>query len=176
MKFSEIKARLPIPNSPRETSKLDWDKIEQDVGVELPHGYKEFVSHYGTGSIGGFLWVFNPISENRSLNTEAIRYFQSSYAELKQDFPDDYSRPTFPALGSFLPWAITDNGDTLVWVLDGAPAENWKVGVMASDQVDEEISDFNFVEFVVRLLDKKIVSSILPQQFLDMEKEFQPLK
>lgn len=175
MEFREITARLPLPSSPKETNELKWDEVEQEVGVELPSCYKEFVSTYGTGSVGGFLWVFNPASKNRSLNGEAIRYFLSSYAELKQEFPADYTRPAFPTWNSFLPWAVTDNGDTLVWILDGDPADNWKVGIMGADQVEEEISELGFVEFIVQLLDKKIVSSILPQQFLEMEKDFQPL-
>lgn len=175
MEFSEITARLPLPSFPKENSELDWGEIEQNIGVELPLGYKEFVATYGTGSIGNFLWVFNPISKNRSLNIEAIRYFQSAYDELKRDFPDDYIRPTFPNANSFLPWAVTDNGDTLVWVIDGEPADSWIVAIMGPDQVEEEVTEFGFVEFIARLLDKRLASKILPQQFLDMDKSFLPL-
>lgn len=175
MEFTEIAARLSQPSSPKETGQLDWDIIERDFGIEFPTGYKQFVSAYGTGSIGAFLWTFNPSSENRSLNGEAIRYFQSSYEELKQDFPADYTRPAFPSENSFLPWAVTDNGDTLVWIVDSGPADGWRVGIMGSDQVEEEISEFDFIEFVVHLLDNKITSDILPQQFLHMDKLFQPV-
>jgi hypothetical protein len=175
MEFSEITARLPLPSFPKENSELEWGGIERDIGVELPLGYKEFVSTYGTGSIGNFLWIFNPISKNRSLNIEAIRYLQSAYEELKRDFPDDYIRPTFPNTNSFLPWAITDNGDTLVWVLDGEPADDWTVAIMGPDQVEEEVTEFSFVEFIAQLLDKNLASRILPQQFLDMDKSFLPL-
>lgn len=175
MDFVEILKRLQLPSAPKETDQLIWDEVERDCGFEFPTGYKKFVSAFGTGSIGEFLWIFNPRSENRSLNCEAIRYFQSSYEELKQDFPADYTRPAFPSLNSFLPWAVTDNGDTLVWIVDGGPADNWRVGVIASNQVEEEISGLDFVEFVVHLLEKQITSDILPYQFLDMEKSFQPL-
>ena len=173
MEFGEITARLSPPILPKEIDDLSWDAVEGELGVELPAGYKEFVATYGTGSIGKFLWIFNPASKNRSLNGEAIRYFQSSYTELKQDFPADYTRPTFPALNSFLPWAVTDNGDTLVGILCDKPPNSWKVGVMASDQVAEEIYESDFVEFIVQLLDQEIDSKILPRQFLDMKKTFQ---
>ncbi|MDB4020369.1 SMI1/KNR4 family protein [Planktomarina temperata] len=175
MDFAEIPARLQLPSLPKEAGPFAWDEVERELGIELPTGYKTFVSAYGTGSIGAFLWVFNPTSKNRSLNSEAIRYFQSSYEELKQDFPADYTRPTFPLLSSFLPWAVTDNGDTLVWIVDDGPADKWRVGVMGSDQVEEEISELDFVEFVVDLLDKKVVSRILPKQFLEMDKSFKSL-
>ncbi|OKL42763.1 SMI1/KNR4 family protein [Pseudovibrio exalbescens] len=175
MDFAEITARLAGPSAPKETDQLDWDAIERDFGIEFPTGYKKFVSTYGTGSIGGFLWIFNPRSANRSLNGEAIRYFQYSYEELKQDFPADYARPAFPSVDSFLPWAVTDNGDTFVWIMNGGPADKWCVGVMGSDQAQEEISELGFVEFVVHLLDNKIQSDILPQQFLKMDKFFEPV-
>lgn len=175
MDFAEITVRLPRPSAPKEAGQLDWDAVERDFGVKFPTGYKKFVSTYGTGSIGGFLWIFNPNSVNRSLNSEAIRYFQSSYEELKQDFPSDYARPAFPSVGSFLPWAVTDNGDTLVWIIDNGPEDKWCVGIMGSDQVQEEISELDFVEFAVHLLDHKIDSAILPQQFLKMDKWFEPV-
>ena len=173
MDFAEITKRLPQPSLPKDTGELDWDAVERDLGVEFPTGYKQFISTYGTGSIGEFLWIFNPSSANRSLNGEAIRYFQSSYEELKQDFPADYTRPVFPSEKSFLPWAVTDNGDTLVWIVDSGPSDSWCVGIMGSDQVEEEISELGFIEFVVHLLDRKIVSAILPEQFLQMDKAFQ---
>ena len=173
MDFAEITKRLPQPSFPKEIDELDWDAIERDFSVEFPTDYKKFVSTYGTGSIGQFLWVINPSSENRSLNGEAIRYFQSSYEELKQDFPADYTRPEFPSEKSFLPWAVTDNGDTLVWIVGSGPSDGWCVGIMGSDQVEEEISELGFVEFFVHLLDRKIMSAILPEQFLQMDKTFQ---
>lgn len=173
MDFSEITKRLPQPSMPKEAEELDWDTVERDLSVELPTSYKQFISTYGTGSIGEFLWVFNPSSANHSLNGQAIRYFQSSYEILQQDFPNDYTRPVFPSEKSFLPWAVSDNGDTLVWIVDSGPSDSWCVGIMGSDQVEEEIFEFGFVEFIVQLLDRKIASSILPEQFLQLDKEFQ---
>lgn len=175
MDISEIMLRLPLPGSPKETDELEWDRIERALGVDLPRDYKDFVSIYGTGSIGHFLWVFNPSSKNRSLNGEAIRYFLTSYENLKHDLPADYIRPAFPSVNSFLPFAVTDNGDTLVWILNGMHSDSWKVGIMSSNQSNEEIFELGFVAFLVQLLDKKIVSSILPHQFLKADKKFNPL-
>lgn len=172
MDFEELVKRLPLPISPIETDVLDWDKVEKEFGIKLPSDYKEFLARYGTGAIGDFLWVINPCSKNRSLNSEAIWYLQSSYTQMKENFPLDYVRPVFPEIGSFLTWAITDNGDSLFWIVDDRDSDDWKVGVQGSDQSEEELSEYCLTEFLVKLVDKKLESKLLPQQYLEMDKEF----
>jgi hypothetical protein len=43
---------LPPPSQPVEASG-DWDEVERTLGTALPDDYKEFISLYGTGFIGG---------------------------------------------------------------------------------------------------------------------------
>ena len=119
-----------MPENTTEVTDHDWAAVCSKLGVpDLPTVYKEFVSTYGTGYIGNFLWVMNPFSANPNINLEKILYFRSAYQTLRQAHPMYYPRE----FGTFLPWAATDNGDSIVWLLDGNSPDDWQV-VLASSQ------------------------------------------
>ncbi|SIR15916.1 SMI1-KNR4 cell-wall [Rhizobium sp. RU33A] len=174
MDFDQITTLIAPPIDPIETSGSSWTEIEREIGAFLPADYKKFVSTYGTGSIGDFLWVFNPFSKNKNLNLNSFRYLQSSYQNLKADFPELYDRPPFPLHDSFFTWAQTDNGDSLIWIIKSEPPETWQVGIHSADQAEEELTSLTFTGFMVRLLEKQLASRILPKQFLQAGKNFLP--
>lgn len=144
-----------------------WALFEADWRIHLPSDFKELISLYGSGSIDGFLWLLDPLSKNSNLNFEKSKYFIEAYALLQKDFLSDYPRPEYPAQGSFLPWGVTDNGETFVWLVDGKP-ESWKIAIHSSDQGEEEVYDFGCVEFLLKMLKGGLSSRILPAQFPDL--------
>ncbi len=75
-------------------------------------------------------------------------------------FPELKRRPTYPKGNSFFPWAITDNGDSFFWVIDGL-SDEWVVGIHSPDQTEEEIYNLNMSTFLFKLLNKDIKSEIL---------------
>lgn len=92
---------------------------------------------------------------------------------MRKEFSSKYPRPDYPVKGSFLPWAVTDNGETFVWLVDGEP-DLWTVAIHSSDQGEEEVYNFGCVEFLLKLLSRDISSKILPGQFpsIDLDKHF----
>ena len=138
--------------------------FESDWGMQLPSDFKSLVSVYGSGSIDGFVWLLDPLSKNANLNFAKSKYFIGAYIFMQQEFSSDYPRPAYPAKGSFFPWAVTDNGETFVWLIGEEP-ESWRVAIHSSDQGEEEIYDFGCVEFIVKLLKGELLSRILPFQF-----------
>jgi hypothetical protein len=141
-----------------------WATFESKKNLRLPNDFKELISIYGCGAINDFLWLLDPFSKNQDLNFEKSRYFIDAYAVMKEDFASDYPRPKYPARESFFPWAVTDNGETFVWLIDGEP-NSWTVAIHSSDQSEEEIYNYGCVEFLFRLLSNEISSKILPSQF-----------
>lgn len=172
MDFDQITTLIDPPIDPIETSGSSWTEIEREIGAILPDDYKKFINLYGTGSVGDFLWIFNPFSRNKNLNLDSFRYFQSSYQNLKVNYPELYGRPPFPLHDSFFTWAQTDNGDSLIWIIKSEPPETWRVGIHSADQAEEELTNLTFTGFMVRLLEKQLTSRILPQQFLEARKIF----
>ncbi|WP_439214229.1 SMI1/KNR4 family protein [Duffyella gerundensis] len=164
---------LLSPPSQRIFDNAAWAIFESKLSLRLPNDFKKFISIYGCGAIDDFVWVLNPFSKNPNLNFEKSKYFINAYAVMRQDFLSDYPRPDYPAEGSFLPWAVTDNGETFVWVVDGEP-DSWKVAIHSSDQGEEEVYNFGCVEFILKLVNREISSKILPSQFppVDTDKHF----
>ena len=66
MTIEKITELLAVPKTTSGNDNSDWDALPAGLGKRLPNVYKEFVSIYGTGSIGGFLWVLNPFYPNPS--------------------------------------------------------------------------------------------------------------
>ena len=176
MSIERLLELMPAPDAAYETQGHDWLSVQDALGTDLPSDYKEFLSIYGTGVVGEFLWVLNPFSSNPNLNLEKIRYFQEAYQQMKELFPEEYPRERLPHTGSFLTWAVTDNGDSLFWVLDDSEPNSWCVGIHSSDQGEEELTGLTMSGFLEVLLEKKLESSILPIQFLNIDKDFAPIQ
>ncbi len=147
---------MPPPQSPVDLgTSIDWASIEQQVGLPLPTDYKEFIATYGTGSICGFLWVFNPFTKNRFLNfAEAIKNFHFARKELS-GLSGVPPYPKWPSAGEILPWGVTDNGDELYWRIRGAP-NDWSIYVTDSDWAICEDADGPMSSFLVRLLTREL--------------------
>lgn len=169
--LENLKRIIPPPETPVFGGSINWVVIESKYNIFVPNDFKDLISVYGSGAIDGFVWLLNPASTNCHLNFDKSSYFLSSYRVMKEEFPDDYPRPPYPERDSFFPWAVTDNGETFVWIVSGTPIE-WKVGIHSVDQSIEEIYSMGTVEFLISLLRKEVKSRILPSQFPSENPQF----
>lgn len=174
MSIDTLKKLIQVPDEPVDTGK-GWENVERKINCLLPDDFKLFFDSYGTGAIGDFLWVLNPKSSNGNLNFNKSLYFHTAYKQMKELFPDDYKRPNFPEKESFLTWAVSDNGDSLFWIISSDNPNDWKVGVHNHDQGEEETFDMNASDFLISLAEKKLSSKILPEDFLNSSITFNPL-
>jgi hypothetical protein len=168
MTLAKIVELLPVPTNTSENARVDWSELPEEFGGRFPDTYVDFVSTYGTGSVGAFFWVLNPFSKNPSLNLGQASYFRNAYQSLRDEFPQYYRRHS----DDFLPWGFTDNGDAVVWLTDEGDPNEWCVCVQASDPAQEEVTGLNTQAFLEALLEKKLASTILPIEFLQAEKKF----
>lgn len=132
--------------------------------IRFPEAYRRLLGIYQDGVIDDFIWILSPNSYNRNLNFETSLYLIETYQTLKKDFPLDYLRPCYPDEGSFFPWAITDNGDSLSWMVSQDDSIS-TILIHSPDQATEELFHLTPAEFLVRLLKREISSSLLPEQF-----------
>ncbi|MGY4490745.1 hypothetical protein [Pseudomonas sp. TE3610] len=163
MMLEQLKDLLILVNPPLRVP-VDWNAVECRITRKLPSDYKMMIDAICGGCIDGFLWVLDPLSKNDNLNFDQALYFVNAYESMKSEFGGEYFRSRFPEEKSFLPWAVTDNGETLVWIVCGDP-DSWRVGVHSVDQGTEEIYPVGCVEFLVMLLSRKIITHLLPADF-----------
>ena len=110
---------------PRDGSVHDprWQEVEESLSLRLPGCYKAMVDKFGASTWADFLHVLSPFDETLSLRRVGDRILQAE-RDSRSSFPAHYPLPLYPEPGGLLPWATTDNGDTLYFITKGEP-HNW---------------------------------------------------
>jgi hypothetical protein len=160
MSIDAMKQLIPSPLPSRVDH--DWEAVERRLGIQLPVNYKDFVDNYGTGVVAEFLAVLSPFTENRNLNlldkgTEML----AGYRQLHQAHPREYPFEAFPSLVGVFPWAVTDNGDELYWLMEGPPDE-WPTIVWATPSGMYERHDTTSVKLIAMWIDGTLETEVLP--------------
>jgi hypothetical protein len=128
---------LAIPRGAADRGDSRWRDIETSLGLELPGSYKALIDQFGALSWGDFLHVLSPFDEPSSLQRVAERVLDAD-RESRLSFPWRYPLPLYPEPGGLLPWAVTENGDTLYFVTRG-PADEWPTVVKGARAPEFEV-------------------------------------
>lgn len=153
----------------------DWSATERFLGRGVPQDYKRFVDVYGDGSWHSFILFFLPGDEQEryALPQEAILQ-NGVYEEQKINWPDRYRMPLLPDEGSLMPFARTENGDFIGWIVGPEDPDNWKVGVLAHEEGMVEQFDMSFAEFLTRLTTSEVKPGCFPASLDRARAEFHP--
>jgi hypothetical protein len=168
---------LPPPADPVEPGRPDgWAAVERSLGTALPGDFKAFTQQYGSGTVGDFLYLFNPFAAGQDGNLVAEKdRVLAAYRQTRARFPDRLALPPFPEPGGVLPLGRTDNGDELYWVTDGDP-DHWPVALLASRAALQELHAMPVTGFLTALAANQLTSRILPADVLDRPRHrFTPL-
>ena len=140
----------------------------------MPQKYQQFLDSYGTGAIAGFLWIYNPASQRSHVNLiEAGRAVLESMQlartggrlRLNPLVGDDLIPfPLSPEPGGLLPFAVTDNGDQLYWVVK-AGAVLPTVVISDAGMCSWATYDLPFLPFLVALVAGAVRPESFPQEF-----------
>jgi hypothetical protein len=176
MALNSLRQVVEPPGEPVEGGhRIKWGEIEAELGLQLPNDYKEYIREFGTGSIGGFLWIFNPVSENDNLNLLKQTTAQlPGLRSLRDRDPEYIPYALYPEEAGLLPWGLTDNGDLMLWRMAG-PSDEWSVVIKESRGPDIEEFPCGMTEFLRGLVTGDIESEIIPRELLDLDRLFVPL-
>lgn len=137
MWLDELSVLMPPPADARRpaVSAEDWARAEAGLGFALPPDFKTFAETWGPGDIGGFFRAYTPISGYHpaiSLPSGTLGQARA-YATLKGNDPSFYPLPAFPAEGSLMSLAVTDNGDYIGLVVGPGETSRWPTAVLDSE-------------------------------------------
>lgn len=166
---ARLRFLLPPPIKHQELpTENDWLAIERAF-CPLPSDFKAFVSQYGTGSIGGFIWIFNPASRNEHLNltTQIVTQLRALHDLTSLGLKG------FPEVGGILPFGITDNGDVLAWKVLGSP-DSWRVVVVDSRAPRYSEFEVGFSRFIGGVLERAFACRLFPSDFPSSHVTFHP--
>jgi hypothetical protein len=168
MSITNLLKILSVPEDPIDTgSHSEWELIEKQVGTKLPQDYKDFITTYGAGWIGRFLYIWNPFTETRYVN------FLSNYIErldgLKYLVESGEQLPysLYPESGGLLPFGATKDGDTLFWVTKGHPDE-WHICIFDPRTPVYDEYPCGLTEFLYKLLKHEIQGKVIHSKSLEL--------
>ena len=157
-------------------AKGDWSAVESELGISVPDDYKDFIETYGTGRFDDFLNVLNPFSKIDNLNLIIQKEpILDSLAELRDTFGEDIPYNLFPAANGLLPFAGTDNGDTLFWQTNEQP-DQWTIVVKDSREPEYQEYKENITSFLAKLFSREIICKIFPKDFPSSAPTFESIR
>ncbi|WP_416971945.1 hypothetical protein [Streptomyces sp. 4F14] len=132
---------------------VDWVAAASDLAVPgFPADYREFVTHFGAGSLEDSLFLRIP---RPGKPTEALTVGRIPQDTLESDILDSWSASDVlrkPDLRDMLLWGGTNASDSLFWITAGADPEQWPVAVWGRQKGMWAIYECGMVEFIIRLL------------------------
>ncbi|MBX9653679.1 SMI1/KNR4 family protein [bacterium] len=152
-----------------QPSNNDWSEIENRYR-SLPVDFRTFVTEYGTGIIGRFIWIFNPASNNEHLNLGC--QIDMQLAALREARIPGLT--LYPAESGILPFGSTDNGDLLAWQVQGEP-DSWRVVVIDSRAPIFQTFEVGFSQFLVGIFERELICDIFPDDFPCEHPIFSPI-
>ncbi|WP_328786268.1 SMI1/KNR4 family protein [Streptomyces sp. NBC_00273] len=161
----------PAPSQPRDK---DWGEVERALAVELPDDYKELIGVYGGSYWDNYLYVLEPDCPNK--HYDLLKWAKYQFEDLQDLWTVEKKPAELETEESVLiPWATTDNGECLYWlVLPGLAPNEWTVMV-------NEVSDrwehypVSCTQFLASALTGELQSNILSSLFPLATHEFSRL-
>ncbi|MCG8419786.1 MAG: SMI1/KNR4 family protein [Proteobacteria bacterium] len=166
-----------VPDKALETPNPGgWEKVEQELSLVLPEDYKWFIEQYGTGCVSMYVWILNPFSKNENLN---LIYQIGSQSALFREMKDELGEEgcpyrVYPDEGGLVPFAISDNGDTLFWLADSQDPQDWPVVVNQTRSSIYEVHEQNMTSFLLKLVTGEIKSEIFLSEYIEPDRLFLP--
>lgn len=169
MSVDALAKLVPPPEKPVETGTAKgWAKVERELGVRLPSDYREYITRYGSGSIGDFIFIHNPFTANQYLNLlKKVPVTCSNMREFnEQEVPEDNEFPygIYPNSPGLLPFATDAAGKDWSWLTKGPP-DTWPVILTGGRDPDYQPFKYTLTNFLCKALRRKIKCRIWPKDF-----------
>jgi hypothetical protein len=130
-----------------------WEALEEQLGVQLPHDYKEIIGSYAPVQLNGHLFLAHPSTDRWNLGDrvrETVDAFSGSDLTGAEcpGFPDG---PVFGGPSGLIPLVDTDRGEYVFGVVDGNSGE-WRLLTCDGDEQDFYEYKMSFSEWLYRYL------------------------
>lgn len=167
MVFDELLSVMPVPSNVVEGGLgQDWGRVTGRFCDPLPTDYMQFIDTYGSGSVNGFLTVFNPFSANFHVNLfDQVLFTLSSLRALKAQFPREVPFPLYFEPGGMLPWGMSIDGDIYCWLTNGISG-GWQTVVICRHAPAGHFK-MTMTQFLARAIKGEIKSYSIPEDFGD---------
>ncbi|MEU4690916.1 hypothetical protein [Actinoplanes sp. NPDC023714] len=151
-----------LPHRSETVRPVDWDLVQERLGIIFPADYREYTSHYPPLLIDDFLVILGPAPGQEEGYLEAtLERLDELRGLAEDDMTEDY---TFhPEAGGLFPWGSSSEGDLFFWRTTGSDPDKWPTVVYTSN-FDWWEHDGGALSLVVGLIDQSVPHAGLPPQ------------
>ncbi|WP_217549183.1 SMI1/KNR4 family protein [Streptomyces sp. GbtcB6] len=161
-----------VPPPEEAAAEIDWESVEDELGISLPDDYKWLAERYGSGSFDQFMTILHPSS--RFYPTRLVDAAERS-AEILEQMPDSLKRKVPYEIDELLAVGKTDNGDTIYWITNPEEDPNaWTVTANGARNTKWPHFDGGIVEFLVAILSRVTRLDVFPSDFPHPHPAFTP--
>ncbi|MEU2776909.1 SMI1/KNR4 family protein [Streptomyces sp. NPDC007162] len=164
--------RLVPPQTGAIEGAVDWERVQDELGVLLPDDYKWLAERYGPGDFDGFMTILHPHSQ---FGPTCLVDAAERAAELLEQMPEGLRKRVPHRIDHLLAAGKTDNGDTIYWVTEPEAAPNeWTVTANGARNTKWPHFDGGIVEFLVAVLSASTRMDVFPSDFPGARPAFVP--
>ncbi|MEV6576243.1 SMI1/KNR4 family protein [Streptomyces sp. NPDC051577] len=147
---------LVMPPHVEAGTDVDWDEVHRAWGHPFPTDYKEFVEHYGAGTIENFLAIFEPSLDAAGKPTGSMVDETSAAQEAWEDLEGIPGMDADP--DRIVAWGADGNGDMLCWLKTEGGPEEWPVLVYKRVKDAWQVHETGMVEFLLGIFRSEVPS------------------
>lgn len=152
MRIEKLVEVISPPDAPFETgSSNEWDRVQKEIGTELPEDYYDLGRTYGSGRfLNGELQIVNPLSPSYLgwMSHELSKLHSVDPSDLHNAEGDSYC--IFPDDEGLYPFGRDYNGNRFYWRTEGNP-DQWPI-VCRSESYEFEEVQCTLTEFLTLLV------------------------
>ncbi|MDC0767728.1 SMI1/KNR4 family protein [Streptomyces sp. HD] len=105
----------PCADRPPTPVPVDWETVEEWLGVRLPGDYRQLADRHGPLDFGEYLWIHVPCADGRFDYGDWLRETHRQARSQLRALPEDERPRVHPEPGGLLAWGSTRGGDMLFW-------------------------------------------------------------
>jgi hypothetical protein len=107
-----------LPEGRGAATAPEWSQVEFRLSLEVPGSFRQLVAHFGCGPWAEFLHVLSPFTSNEHLHFErAVHRQLAALHAVRRNHPNEVPFALYPEEGGLVPWAVSDNGDVVCWLM-----------------------------------------------------------
>ncbi len=142
-----------------------WRNLGAPRSGDLPTDYWELAERFGSGCFNTFLWLWVPGCPNQYLDLDRQRDAELHNLRACAAQGEDVPAVALGDSPALIPWAGTDNGDTLWWLPTGEDPDTGRVLVSAVRPMEWETYQLSCSRLLTHFVAGALGSDILINDF-----------
>jgi hypothetical protein len=146
--------RLVQPPANPNGAAGDWSACEEELRIQLPEDYKDFISLYGSGTLCRLFEISSPFSSPRLWQTTVRDWWVrwTRIYDIWVPVSGSAPYPRFPAVPGLLPWGTYGTANILSWYTVGEPHQ-WHVVYLERHAGFVKVPGVGFADFLIAALE-----------------------